>query len=172
MTDYFENEEFESVEENNNNNVNDLFSEAIIEESSLQQSTYELGNPKDYVDYTMEASKFNLSEMVVSEKSNRDGKVYNSRKCTLQADIDEMETTLVFYIENFNNYDVETDTLTVQGNNVLARLISIVKGCENINNRYVLKYNVVRDIINSLSDVEFTVRELVNVNGYKSWTIE
>ena len=75
-----------------------------------------------------------------------------------------------FFIENFKNYEKETDTLKVQGNNVLARLIKKLKGGDN--NKFTVKFEDLRELINNTHDIEVTVTQITKYGGFKECTIE
>lgn len=75
-----------------------------------------------------------------------------------------------FFIENFKNYEKETDTLKVQGNNVLARLIKKLKGGDN--NKFTVKFEDLRELINNTHDIEVTVKQITKYGGFKECTIE
>ena len=75
-----------------------------------------------------------------------------------------------FFIENFKNYDKETDTLKVQGNNVLARLIKKLTGRGN--NKFTVKFEDLRELINNTHDVKVTVKQITKYGGFKECTIE
>ena len=160
-------------------------SKLIIEQSYVEEKEYteeELirmgyvkAAPEDWVDDTFTVNKFELSEMRVdSEKEKKNGGTYYSSKCILVCYNDEHEIQMPFFIENFKMYNDETDTLVVKGKNVLAKLIPKIKPdeVEGDNNRFKLKFETLREIINETSDIPITIVEYVKYGGYKDYTIE
>lgn len=154
-----------------------ILEESVIEEKELTEEEairmqYETAYPEDFVDDTITVNAFYLGEMKVEpEKPKKNGGSYYSSKCTLQCYNDELELRIPFFIENFKDYNPETDTLVVQGKNVLARLIGKLKGSENKSNRFVVKFEVIRSIINETEDLPITVKEIIKYGGYKDYTL-
>ena len=154
-----------------------IIEESVVEEVELSDEEiirmgYETSYPEDFVDDTITINQFYLGEMKVEpNKAKKDGGTFHSSKCVLQCYNDELELRIPFFIENFSDYNQETDTLVVQGKNVLARLVGKLKGESNPSNRFVLNYSIIREVINGTSDVPITIKEVVKRGGYTDYTI-
>lgn len=155
-----------------------IIEESVIEEVELTEEeqirmAYETSYPEDFVDDTITINQFYLGEMKVDpNKAKKDGGTFHSSKCVLQCYNDELEIRIPFFIENFKDYNSETDTLTVQGKNVLARLIGKIKGENNPSNKFIVKYSIVREVINETTDMPITVKEVIKRGGYTDYTIQ
>lgn len=155
-----------------------IIEESVVEEVELSDEEiirmgYETSYPEDFVDDTITINSFYLGEMKVDpKKQKKDGGTFHSSKCVLQCYDDELELRIPFFIENFQDYNPDTDTLTVQGKHVLARLISKIKGENNHSNRFVVKYGIIREVINDTKDMPITVKAIPRRGGYINYTIE
>ena len=184
----FKIKEINEIEDITNEVEKRSINDAIIEESYVEEKeytdeeqirmAYNTSYPEDFVEDKIIINQFYLGEMKVDpEKKKKDGGTFKSNKCILQCYTDELELRIPFFIENFTNYNPETDTLIVQKDNVLARLIKKIKESEgedlkdNPSNRFVVKYEVIREIINQTTDIEITVEEIIKRGGYKNYTI-
>lgn len=162
--------------------VKPTITDAILEESVIQERelseeeakryNYTRAYPEDYANDTFHVDMFSLSEMDHdSERKKKDGSgSYTSSRCMLDCYNDEYEVRMRFYIENFNNYNPETDTLIVQGKNVLARLIKKIRGTES--NRFKVTYETLIEVINDSSDIDITIEEYVENGEFVKHTIE
>lgn len=154
-----------------------IIEEGFIEEVELSEEElirmgYETSYPEDFVDDTIIINQFYLGEMKVDpNKPKKDGGTYYSSKCILQCYNDELEVRIPFFIECFKDYNPDTDTLKVQGKNVLSRLIGKLKDEDNPKNKFVVKYDLIREVINDTTDVPITVRAVIKRGGYTDYTI-
>lgn len=162
---------------NKRNTIDDIIiEEEFIEEKEYTEEEqirmgYASAYPEDYVDDTITINAFYLGEMDVNEhKEKKNGGEYHSSKCVLQCYNDAQEVKIPFFIENFKNYDKETDILKIQGNNVLARLIKKLKDGDN--NKFTVKFEDLRELINNTHDIEVTVKQITKYGGFKECTIE
>ena len=155
-----------------------IISQTYVEEKNYTEEEivrmgYERSYPDDWVDDTITINKFDLSEMRVNpEQEKKNGGTYYSSKCILVCYSDEREVQIPFFIENFKNYNEDTDTLVVSGKNVLARLIRKIGDEENRKNtRFELKFDSFREYVNGTEDVQISIEEYVKNGGYTDYTI-
>lgn len=162
-------------------NIVNRLNEGIIEESTIEEKElteeeairmgYDNAYPEDYVDTPITINAFYLGEMNVDPaKPKKNGETYHSSKCVLQCYYDNDEIRIPFFIENFNEYNKETGNLVVSGKNVLARIIRKIKNTNS--NRFVVNYEILREVINETTDLPITIKEFIQYNGYKDYTIE
>ena len=177
-----DNNEFEFKEDIkiNNDDIKEVnINDAIIKEENITELTeedrerrhYDSVAPEQYTDDIFHATALDINEMIVNpHKEKKDGGTYYSSFCTLFCFDDIQKLKLLFFVENFKNYNPDTDELTVRGDNVLCRLINKLKGEDNDSNMFVTKFSVLREVICNTTDIDLRIKEIER-NGYINYTI-
>ena len=171
--------DFENMETENKKNKEININDAIIKEETIKElseedktrQNYESAFPEDYVDDTFNVTSFYLDEMRVDpHKEKKNGGTYYSSYCPLFCFDDENKLKMLFFIENFKNYNPSSGELTVRGDNVLARLIGKLKGENNKSNKFIVNYEVLREVVNNTVGFPIMIEEIER-GDYVNYTI-
>lgn len=139
--------------------------EEVKEFSEIEQKRfgYERVYLRDFVDETVYAGGAEVSEITTEAKISQKGNEYISNRFRINFFDDDDEMNIVWFLEVFSSY--KDGKLTIGPKSELLSLVQNITGDFN-SNRFVLDFEVFREVVGNLSDLTFTVKEEYNNAGY------
>lgn len=137
-----------------------------FDEEDAKRFSYERVYLRDFVDEQVYCGGAQVSDITSEMKISQKGNEYQSNKFIINYFDDTDEMNIAQFVEVFRNY--QDGKLTIGPKSELLSLVQTITG-DYKSNRFVLDFEVFREVVGNLTDLVFTVEEVFNNAGYANY---